>query len=529
MKIDTTPKRMITPVNRMSYPTNDFLIYFKEGIVQLKQDSFEKGSRLLLTAVQHAESLKKIYRAFPYFGLELFDLIKDINGGLLSPEEKKLGFSFLKLTLTQEVPPNEKLLAAEFKHAPNTIFTRRLKIYVLSMSSSPKTGRELDELLKDKPLLITANLLKAEYLYEEEKYEESIHLCDKIIKLSPEYAYVYHLRGKNFYGINESEKAITDFKEAIRLFPEEDETYYDLANAQVETDNYRNAIDNFYKIKRVNSNYTLYRYNLARCYNGLNMRDSALYHIDKYILLYPDNSYGYDIKGDIYYAKEDYTTAIEIYTHAISLNPTKASLYEDRGDAYYYDKKYEDAISDFKKSVSLDKHRAYTTDRIGDCYYQLNAFDKAIPYHQKAIGIDSSYKYAYVSLNMVYNRTGNYLAAIANAKKAIQIDSTYSSAYGDLGWTYYLTGNFDACIEYSYKAIKYDETATYAMFNIGLATLCKGNFEKAKEIYSYYVTRCKEKGYKISAGASEDLNDLIKKGKFVTEARYILDHIFEAK
>jgi tetratricopeptide (TPR) repeat protein len=524
-----TSKKIIPPKSQMSYDANDFLVYFKEGILQIKQDNLEKGSQVLFMALQTARKQKNIDRGLPYLGLELFNVIEDINSGKLSPEEKKLGLSFLKTTIGQDGMPDEKAFLSEFKHAPNTVFTRRLHIYVLCFDNPGKMVRELDELLKIKPDLVSANILKVENLYETEKYLESIDYASRVIQLSPQYAYAYQLRGKNLSEINKYEKAVDDFNKAIELFPEEQENYYEKASALLELKKFREAITGFIKVGKRNPYYKSCIYNLARCYKGLEMTDSALYYIDLHIKLYPGDSYGYDIKGDIYYAKDDYPAATELYTHAISINPTKASFYEDRGDAKFYDKKYQDAIIDFKKCISLDKLRAYTNDRIGDCYYELAAYDKAIPYHQKAILIDTTYKYAYVGLNSSYNRTGDYKAAIAAAKKAIEIDSTYDSAYGDLGWTYYLAGDLDACIAYSNKALKYDESATYAMFNIGLATLCKGNFEKAKEIYSYYVTRCKEKGYKISAGASEDLNDLIKKGKFVTEARYILEHIFEEK
>lgn len=528
-RTDTT-KRSFTANGTGVFSNDGFFGYFKEASVRFKQDSLEKGARLLYTAIQGAEKKANIKRSYPYFVLEFCDIIGEVNNNRLSVDEKRLGLVFLKtLILNPGIDPTVKALAADFKHAPATVFTARLHILLMMTTDPDKANKEADGLLKTHPDLLSINLLKAENCYELGQYDKAIGYADKVISHAPDYAHAYTVRGKAFAEKEDYEKAIADFDQSIKYFPNEETAHYEKGSALISLDKYREAIEPLMFVARKKVNHSSAVYDLARCYKGLGMTDSAMYYINIHIRLHPDDAYGYNLKGLIFYNKRDYPAAVELFTHAISIKNDYSSFYENRGDAYFYNEKYMQAIIDFKKSLSIDKSSAYANDQLGDCYYELNNDKTAIAYHKKALEVDPAYQYAFVGLNRSYTRMGDYNTAINAAKSALKIDSTYSSALGNLGWTYYLAGDMDNCITYSYKALKQDDSATYAMFNIGLATLCKGDFAKAKDLYQSFVKLFKEKDYKIESGAAQDLRDLIKKKKFVTEATFILENILNEK
>ena len=95
----------------------------------------------------------------------------------------------------------------------------------------------------------TENLLEdAVKLYEDEKYTEAAAMFDKIIKINPN---VYYYRGLTYDALKNYQKAIADYKSAVKLSPEMNIAYYLIAAAYDNSGNYK-AAKEFYQ-KYVNS------------------------------------------------------------------------------------------------------------------------------------------------------------------------------------------------------------------------------------------------------------------------------------
>jgi len=523
---DTSVKKNTALVSHNSYNFSDNAQLYKDAITAFQHDSLDNGVHLLAAIFKRLDAETKITRALNYRGLELVDFVKETDNGAVDLADKRLIELFIEAACLHKDANFIKDLENQLKNLPETPFNERLKLYFLTYKNDKQLGKEGDKVLRDNPNVLSLNTFKAESLFDEDKNQESNVYCNKLIALWPMYAHAYELRGNNYRSLDSSEKAVSDFDEAIKLFPENKLFYYDRACALMDNDKYHEAIADLQKMHLFNPDYLWTSYNLAKCYNETKMPDSALYFINMHIKEYPADDDGYDLKGTVYYGRNDYPSAVEYYNEAVKLSPAKEEFYEDRGDAYFYSDKYTEALADFLKAVKLDKDRAYAQDRVGDCYYQLKQYQKAISFHEQAIKVKPSYKYAYVGISECKIELGDYAGAIANCKKALEIDSTYDTANGDLGWDYYCAGDDDACIKWSYKAINYDEQATYAMFNIALATLHKGDSEKAKALYVQFINKCKEKGYTINDGAVDDLKNLIKRNIAVDDCKFIIVQLF---
>jgi len=525
---DTTAKNKILPIGggNNQFQDADFLAYFKDGIDLLKQDDLAKGINLISTGFQKIDAQASVMRAMPYSTYELVSILKEVNGNTLSPNEKKLGQAFIKNMFVYEPSEAEKNLIPHFKQVPNTLFAKRIRLFMLNAVNSKKTPAELDALLKLTQDLVPANILKAEQCYDDEQYEKCINYSTRLLKATPKYTHAYHMRAKSYANLKQYEKAIADYDAAIKLSPQMLVLTYDRADALMDMDQYAEAITGFKVF--VASEYKWTFYNIARAYRNLKKLDSALYYINEHIRQYPEDEDGYNIKGDIFTDNQDYEKAISAYTTGLQFAPKDDDLFEDRADAYFWSRQYAEAIKDYQKAADI-AISPYRLDRIGSCYYYLNDYEKSIIYHNKALKANPQYKYSYWSLNLTYNKMQKYRDAIVAGHKAIAIDSTYDGALGNLGWSYYCAGDYKNCIKYSYKALKYEPSTSYAMFNIALATLHNGDFEKAKERYRLFIDECHQKNYKINDGAIEDLKDLVKQNVMAKEATYIIEEIFKAQ
>ena len=530
---DTSIKKSSVSTTRNSFNITDNYNVFKDAAEAFKKDSLDKGIQLLQDTLKRAEASRKISRAMDYHWLELWNFVNEAEDGNLGFKEKHYLQNFVAAIVLQKSEGELKTLESHLKEAK--VYRERLKLYFVSLYKARQVEADMGKVLMDNPELLSINVLRAEWLYAEKKYDECIQSCTKLIAISPEYAHAYELMGDCFLKLDKLQQASENFNKSLKLFPANNTLFYDIGCIAMGDKDYRGAVTNLLKMHKANPDYLWTNFNLATCYNKLNLVDSALYFVELHIKHYPKDDDGYDLKGDIYYGKGTYPAAVEQYSKAIKLNPSKEIFYEDRGDAFFYAEKFKESLKDFQKAVTLtkpsktSKGNPYALDRIGDCYYQLMDFDKSIKSHQEALKIDPSYKYAYEGLSLSKVELADYQGAISDCKKALAIDSTFDNAISNMGWIYYCSGDYDNCIAYSLKALQRNEKLASAMFNIALATLRKGEVKRSVDLYTRYIAECKEKGYPINESAIDDLKTLIKYNIYVEDCRYIIEQLFERK
>jgi tetratricopeptide (TPR) repeat protein len=83
-------------------------------------------------------------------------------------------------------------------------------------------------------------------------------------------------------------------------------------------------------------------------------------------------------QGNIAFSKKDYATAIDLYSRAISLDPTNAIYYSNRAQAYIDIQKFEDALSDANMAIQLkpDYFKAY--NKKASALISMGRFDEAV-------------------------------------------------------------------------------------------------------------------------------------------------------
>ena len=73
-----------------------------------------------------------------------------------------------------------------------------------------------------------------------------------------------------------------------------------------------------------------------------------------------ENAYLYYNRGNVYVKRNDFTHAIEDYTHAIAMDANLAEAYYNRGLARIANKQQNEGISDLSKAGELGLYTAYS-------------------------------------------------------------------------------------------------------------------------------------------------------------------------
>jgi len=253
-------------------------------------------------------------------------------------------------------------------------------------------------------------------------HEGAISYYTEAIRIDPEFAYAYYLRGKDYSILDEHEKAVADYSEAIRISPE--------IAGKCEYD---------------------YACNTA-VVNALN----------------PGDAQAYFVRGNAYTYFREYEKAVADYTEAVHITPQFADAYENRGEAYGKLGENEKAIADYTKAIriNLSVERGnlyYQYLNRGYFYYQLEDYEKAIADYTEAIHINPENSDPYIYRGDAYNNLGEHEKAIADYTEFIRSNPTFpfSGCRNIQCYTASINVYPDDCLVYIYRGEAYYELGEY--------------------------------------------------------------------
>lgn len=187
-------------------------------------------------------------------------------------------------------------------------------------------------------------------------------------------ARAYRDRGERYLGGNQPSKALEQFREALKIYPDDPHLHYDLA--------------------------------LAYDYKG--MLDKTEYHLKEAIRLKPDYSEAYNYLGFIYFGHGKVEEAIKYYHKALEnelyMNPHIA--HNNLGLAYLSRKEYRKAMLHLEEAVRLVPDYAIAYNNLGKAYEGLGQYDKARFSYEQAVKFFPQYADAYLNLGKLLYRSG---------------------------------------------------------------------------------------------------------------------------
>ncbi|HEX4129537.1 MAG TPA: tetratricopeptide repeat protein [Pirellulales bacterium] len=160
---------------------------------------------------------------------------------------------------------------------------------------------------------------EATKLFDAQKFDESIKVVNRAIKLAPQEASLFLLRGTCYLRNEDYSRAIDDLSQSILLDPRDPRAFSRRAAARIEQGDNQAAISDL----------------------------TAAINID------PD-ARDYTSRADAYIAIGHYSPAIEDLTDAIRLDSDSAEAHVKRGRAYSTEHRYPSAIQDFNDALQRD-------------------------------------------------------------------------------------------------------------------------------------------------------------------------------
>ncbi|NOZ34766.1 MAG: hypothetical protein GXO80_05670 [Chlorobi bacterium] len=226
--------------------------------------------------------------------------------------------------------------------------------------------------------------------------------------------------------------------------------------------------------------------------------------------------------AEMYFKKEFYTDAAEIFETLSFEDNKEAKRYEKIGFCYQKEKNYEKALRNYKKAEIIKEPSVWLIKKIAFCYRKLKDFENALKYYLQAEPTEEDNLHIQANIGHCYLALEDYENALKKYFKVEYYDSDNKTVMRPLAWCSFLTGKFDTAELYYRKLIKAKPTA-YDYINYGHLLFVKNEKFKAVEMYEKAVNMSNIKT--LEDAIREDKQILMKYQDKENEIDLLIDYI----
>lgn len=131
-----------------------------------------------------------------------------------------------------------------------------------------------------------------------------------------------------------------------------------------------------------------------------------LKHLNDLVSLFPNDERAHNQLGNLYFGRQDYSSAIAHYLKATAINPSFSTPYNQMGYAYRFLEKFDDAEKAFKKYTELIPNDPNPYDSYAELLMKRGRFDESIKAYEKALSIDPNFVNSYIGIGNDYLAMG---------------------------------------------------------------------------------------------------------------------------
>ncbi|WP_136807856.1 tetratricopeptide repeat protein [Desulfosediminicola flagellatus] len=245
----------------------------------------------------------------------------------------------------------------------------------------------------------TNNILQtATNLFNKGKYDQSIALCNKLIKKHPRPIYAIFLLGQSYAAKG----------------------------------NYNKAIHHFDTLIGQDTNNPEYLFQRGKCYYILKNFTKAIEDFTKALVSTPDSFPLRLITGKAFFYSADYAHAKTMFLEAIRINPDNITAYESLARTSEYLNEVQDVLKYYQKAIELDKDNIALLNNFGTFLSQHNNSGIAVNYFKRILEISPGNAFALNNLGQALCNLREIRASCKCFMDALKSDNNFSDAHSNL-------------------------------------------------------------------------------------------------
>ena len=232
-----------------------------------------------------------------------------------------------------------------------------------------------------------------------------------------------------------------------------DKIYYELGHLYLNKADKVHAVSAFKLAQTLNPENPYYNNSLAYAYIKAELYDDAIEYYQEAIKLNPDAEWTAIVchaLGAIYSEiKGNYEAAEATFNAGMVLDPNNVDIQLSLGDMYMAQNDLDRAIKTYCDAISVDPENYLTYAKAGLALWEKDYLEESIVAFHKSIELNSEFEIAQNNLGVVYlDGIGDPKASVEYFKHAIDINPNYTLAYFNLGRAYQAIGDNPLAAEY---------------------------------------------------------------------------------
>jgi tetratricopeptide (TPR) repeat protein len=195
---------------------------------------------------------------------------------------------------------------------------------------------------------------------------------------------------KNIIELADCYQSLGDYKMAQELFfnalkfnPVNDYLIQQLANSYYMDDNFKQARKYYLTAYSADSTFYLSK-QLAKCYDNLEIIDTAILFYCKAISLNPSDFQSSYRLANLYKQKEDYKKGISITDSFLDRDSTNIKMLKLSGLLHFLNKNFPGSAERFEQCIAFNDTSDFVNKYLGYSYFRIEKYEKAKDYLEKA-------------------------------------------------------------------------------------------------------------------------------------------------
>ena len=232
-----------------------------------------------------------------------------------------------------------------------------------------------------------------------------------------------------------------------------DKIYYELGHLYLKKSDKIHAVSAFKLAEELNPENPYYNNSLAYAYVKAELYDDAIEYYQRAIKLNPDAEWTSIVchaLGAIYAEiKENYQAAEATFNAGMILDPKNVDIQLSLGDLFMAQNDLDKAIKIYCDAISVDPLNFLTYAKTGLALWEKDYLEESVVAFHKSIEINPDFEIAQNNLGVVYlDGYGDPKQSLEYFKRAIDINPNYTLAYFNLARAYQAIGDKAHAAEY---------------------------------------------------------------------------------